>query len=890
MQDDTRYLVDEMKHSSRKRQRIESDGAGASQQQEEQEIDDDENEQKPQQQDKKRNSTMLFPGGIKANWTLSLTPTGLRIDTNIVSLKDLYDILLSGLSQLQIDKRRIETSAGACDPIASPTITVSSGSGDQKQQQQQQSNPLGTPVQETTACDEPTTTPTAETAVVIKHKPLYKSKNVIFPLYSAWESCNNSHDNVSRCHAKATAALLAAQSSSSSDTVPPERLKTNKKCRDIVNNAHHPAVQLPNARLLDELLRIYEECFLCLPLPDIDTFIQKCKNHESCPLLTNAMLSWSARHAAIYHGTFPGQDPNMVGEQYFDAAKFLLKDRFLTPSIETAHALLLLYIYSIGKTGDDRSKAESEAYMFLGLATRMCLSLGLHQEDPRYDPVQREKRRRVFAAAEFLETLCCAHSDMPMLFPLDDEITVQQASAMDHEQGERRYRTEFTVYRHKINQIYRRIQSSISGKKDPLLATVSGLEKELKDWYSGLPSYFHYRVGDKIRRRWTSRSFREQACLKLNFEYHFQMCQLYSIFLPTQPADETSSAIALLSLRLCVDSADAITELLECWSQLCQPWCHFTLDTLVMACLTYSTQLRSDKQDAGMHARRQMRRIAAVLQRSPVKHHKYVRTLIARIETQVREGKNTDITQEFAHQSPPAPASLEEPADQQQAIPPLSTSSSSSSYSCCSSSSSHSIPISSSSTPTAPAVTAHRQRQQQQQQQQQRQQRTSTDPRLRPPQLQHSLAAAAAAAPPPPPSNVVISQDWDVPFASTVSTTPPAPPDVQEWAWSGVSPSPQTAASAFDWAHADLAVNDLLRFADFVYTPTMDLDPAAFVGQPTHHQHNQQSSGNSTDNHVDRNTTAAAGGGGHRNRPQREPSSSSSLSASSILGYQWPSQ
>ncbi|KAI7872756.1 fungal-specific transcription factor domain-containing protein [Spinellus fusiger] len=496
---------------------------------------------------------------LNANWSLSLTPQGLRIDTGIVSLQDLYNILLSGVSHLQTPTKPDES------PPASPLSTVSRGS----------------------------THRNAEKAIIIKHNPRYKSKDVMFPLYSAWEE-SGSH----------------TPSRHEKDTVLPASLD-----RD-------------NDRLFDH----YGQCFLCFPLPDLDTFLIKCKNKTACPLLINAILSWAARHAAIYHGMFVGQDPNTVGERYYTMAQTLLKDRFLTPSIDTVHALLLMYIYSIGKTGPARAQAESEAYTFLGLAIRMCLDLGLHQEDDRVkSELEREKRRRLFAAVEFLETLRSAHSDKPMLFPDEEVIGTLPPKVLDSESGEQRYRAEFTVHRHKLSQIYRNIHASLS-VKTPLLSTVTALEKQLQDWYTTLPVYFHYNREDPSRRQWASTSFKEQACLKLNFEYHFQMCQIHSIFLPNP--DDTTCVVSLLSLRICQESADAITDLLECWAQLRQPWCHFTLDTLVMACMVYSNQLRSSQLQVQQTAKHQMRRITRVLQRSPVRHHKYVKTLLHRIEGQ----------------------------------------------------------------------------------------------------------------------------------------------------------------------------------------------------------------------------------------------------------------
>ncbi|KAI9493820.1 hypothetical protein BDB00DRAFT_821723 [Zychaea mexicana] len=660
---------------------------------------------------------------LNPNWAVSLTPNGLRVDTNIISLNDLYDILLSGLSQLRTiatttstPKHSNPTShAGLPHPAtysnAQTATTDAEAPGGIKRHHGHDHHHESPQQHHREEDNDEDDEEDGLNAVVIKYNPLYRSKDIIFPLYSAWESGNSNHEVCATTSRTSTSCCIARK--------------------------------LPHPALLNQLLKIYEECFLCLPLPEMDTFLQQCKEQTASPLLINAVLSWSARHAAIYHGILGQQDPNRVGEPYFAAAKALLRDAFLTPRVETVHALLLMYIYSIGKTGPDR--CESEAYTFLGLATRMAFDLGLHRAHP-----EDETGRRLFAALEFLETLCAAHSDKPMLFPLQ----AQTIQLLDHEQGERRYRAEFTKHRHMINQIYRRIHTSCH-QSDPLFKTVSTLERELKTWYKQLPCYFQYNPHQQ--KSWTSTSFREQACLKLNFEYHFQMCQLYSIFLPPHP--DKQHTVNLLSLRLCLNSADAITELLECWMQLRQPWCHFTLDTIVMACLVYGHQFKSKKPEVLAHAKRQMQRVGAVLKSSPVKHHKYVRTLIARIEKQTNpslsphDPDDDDDEEQEQEDASSAPA------------PSLSSTSSSSTSSIWQ----EQTPLHPSSSPFPPtsgaAVTA-----------------TITD-----------TAAHVSTAPPPP-----------------MAVLPSAPTASLEEDWSWLKPT-------------DIAVNDLFRFADFIYTPTMDM-------------------------------------------------------------------
>ncbi|ORX60549.1 hypothetical protein DM01DRAFT_1404798 [Hesseltinella vesiculosa] len=455
--------------------------------------------------------------------------------------------------------------------------------------------------------------------VLTKGHPLYQSKGAFFPLYSAWES-----------------SCTHTQQRASTDNDTP--------------SARPPSLPLP---LLNRLLHHYAECFLCFPLPDIERFLSDCRVTlaqqdqqvgDERLLLVYALLAWSSRHAAIYHGLFQGQDPNTVGEPYFVAANHHLARCFLHPTFGTVHGLLLMYIYSIGKTGPSRLEASRAAYVYLGLAIRMSMDLGLHQPSPVLETSQQlEKRRRLYAAIEFMETLCGTHSEKPMMLPTSDIVTIGAPTPMAHETGEHRYRVEFTIHRHEISQIERRIRATLLPSTRPLhLATITTFEQKIKQWYQALPAYFQYQPD--ARRSWQSSSFREQACLKLTFEYHSLLCQLYSLFLPRAdvhpPQKPQLSFIALLSLRICVDAADAMTELLGCWSQLQQPWCHFTLGTLVMACAVYSNyQLHDASVKTVAATKEKLLTIRHFLQSSPIQHHKHVKALMDRIHQDIQSSQ-----------------------------------------------------------------------------------------------------------------------------------------------------------------------------------------------------------------------------------------------------------
>ncbi|KAG2188183.1 hypothetical protein INT44_000935 [Umbelopsis vinacea] len=418
-------------------------------------------------------------------------------------------------------------------------------------------------------------------------------KTSTYPLYNAWESSKNA----------------------------PEQSEM-----DVTN--------LPQS-ILDQMMDHFINCFLCLPLPDVDSLLTQYKQKTLCPLLQNAIFAWSARHASIYHGMFQGKNPNIVGEQFFATAKNLLRTRFLEPTLDTMHALLVLYIYAIGKSGKSRSKTVSEAYMYLGLAIRMGLDMGLHKINDEDDEIVAEKKLRLFTGSRFLESLCSAHAEKPFLFPYEYTITAGNPNLMSHETGDQRYRVEFMMHRQQINKIHHEIAATIA-VEEPTVASILILDQRLKEWYRQLPLYLQYRPNDRHSDKWVTASFREQACVKLGFEYNFQICQLYSTLFSR--SGKQYSHFNLSALEKCIFSCDIITELLDCWVKLQQPWCHFTIETILMATLIYGRVLASSDDRAANHARKQLRTFQSVLGSAPVRHHMHVKRLVKQIADLLDQG------------------------------------------------------------------------------------------------------------------------------------------------------------------------------------------------------------------------------------------------------------
>lgn len=712
-------------------------------------------------------------------WSLSLTPKGLRIDTNIVSLHDLYDILLSGVSQFDL-------AGGSC--MHETTNTIDSAS---------QSSGSSSYAPES---------PRPEAATVLRKKPLWKTRLKTFPLYSSWEpqgkGSNNNNNSSSQIedlsnsgHTRSNSAVSSTSTltASLSESIPKETLH--------------------------RMVSIFCECFLCLPCPEPNrSILARFENGTLDPLLANAVFAWTARHAAIYHNLFPGMDPNQVGQGFFTKAKSLVKDRFMKTSIDTMHSLLIMYIYAIGIPSEHKAEVESEAYIYLGLAIRMCLDLKMNSESSSPDIYDKERNRRFFWVFYFLETLGSIHSDKPFSLPPRNMVTVQFPTLMEHEkQGEARYRVEFMIQRFKITRIYRNIIYRTADEK-PLLSQISAIDKELEEWRAALPSYLKYEAGDIHKRRWDSTSFREQACIKLNFEYNFQLCQLYGLFFSKSGADDGDddephqpSTIEVLSREICLKAARNTVELLECWVQLKQLWCHFSLENLMMTTMIYGNILTQPNDGEREIAIKNLEKIAKILLNSPVRHHKYVLTLVGKIRLIFKELLHTELfidgkglPSEFVSMAANGPKEQQEGQVQPPPPPPVTATSE--------------------STPPPPPASAQSTLQSHQQQQPQPQPQPlpfTSQPAVTPiapaSSIPTSLTQGQHAQTSPMPINA--PQNGIQPISLTNQFTQRNPLyNVLDVA---------SASSVFDIHKTDTFAEDM-HFSDFVYTPTL-LDYSAAV-------------------------------------------------------------
>lgn len=505
-------------------------------------------------------------------WNMSLTPDGLRIDTNILSMHGLHRILFAG---------HVSAAAAATNAAASLTNNDTNGK------------------RETTRSRE----------------LLWKSGYKSFPLYCTWDGPRPEQDGSITASDSSTSSVSSIRSSthSSEGHSPAESAQSSPPATPIPSSS---TIEHVPRDVLQALVVVYDKCFLCFTSPrPHGSILKRFQRDDLDPFLGNAIFAWAARHATICHHLFPGQDPSQIGEKFFIRAKDLLMDRFTTSHIDTVHGLIVMHNYVIGKTGE---KHDSEAYMYLGLALRMCFDLGLHRQDASLDAVDRERNRRYFWSCFFFEALCSLNTDKPA--PPDDVFDIPFPAPLPHELGTPiQWRVEFMSRRFEIIRIYH----SLTSVQAVDAASIAQIAAQAQQWYTRLPSYFCFSADDALWQTPIKGSawLRAFGCLKLNLEYNHLLCQVHSVlrFHDGWSAD---------ARKACLAAADTVVDLMGCWATaLPDGWCHVSLEPPTVAVMVYAHFL-SDP-----HVRQRLGRLIQILQASPMHHRRHVMGLIERIHS-----------------------------------------------------------------------------------------------------------------------------------------------------------------------------------------------------------------------------------------------------------------
>jgi hypothetical protein len=521
-------------------------------------------------------------------WKLSLSPSGLRIDTNIASVADLYRILLNGISQLNINNDSTtslfnpESSSGGSPGSTFNNTAASSSSSSARDHIRRQQQQKATAGRRGTAGNYLDTTAT----IIDSSMTTDDEKGRL------WEV----DDNEAR-------KILQEKKNDGETTLPKETLDK------LMHNCYHT-------------------CFLAYQIVDKDIFMHQYISDEGLdPLLSNSINAWVSKHGCIYHHALNNStnSTTTMGEVYFKNARQLLKKCFDISSPTTIHALLNLYMYQLS------SERSSLAYLYIGLAIRMAQDLKFHKkEHMSADLNQRETNKRLWWSAYWLDLCAALESNRPTMVD-DKDCDLDYPIRLDHEDDETGYRIHFAVYSIKLMRIRKDITKHLPSEQSgqSLLSAISRLENALTNWLSELPQDLHFAESTTIFQK--TGSFRDEACLILNIQYQTTWIMLHKFFLPKQ--DQTATPVALLSLNICTKSANLITRMLSIYASNLN-WCQFfyAMDGIIASVTIHQVNALSNEKEVSYLAQRNLIITASVLKESPLVYMVKVCEIIESIE------------------------------------------------------------------------------------------------------------------------------------------------------------------------------------------------------------------------------------------------------------------
>ncbi|KAI8078981.1 fungal-specific transcription factor domain-containing protein [Gilbertella persicaria] len=191
-------------------------------------------------------------------------------------------------------------------------------------------------------------------------------------------------------------------------------------------NYYTSSIDMPSRSTQEHLIKVFfDECYHILPTLSRSMFYDQLK--VKGPLITPLLLNIIYAHAAkrINNPAFRSEsnDPSTQGDLFYNRARRLVDDFLGVPRISTVIALLYMALYdSDCKKNGGAKVRSSRAWMYSGMAIRMCFELGLHTANysSQMSQFDIELRKRVLWTCFVMDKLESCTMERPWMIKSKD--------------------------------------------------------------------------------------------------------------------------------------------------------------------------------------------------------------------------------------------------------------------------------------------------------------------------------------------------------------------------------------------------------------------------------------------------------------------------------------
>ncbi|KKZ61729.1 hypothetical protein EMCG_03758 [[Emmonsia] crescens] len=203
------------------------------------------------------------------------------------------------------------------------------------------------------------------------------------------------------------------------------------------------------------------------------------------------------------------------GFEYFQQAMNLLPDIHEQPSVTFVEVLSL-----VGYFFQNLNRRDA-AFLYIGLALRMAISLGLHQEvsDDSLDDHAREHRRRLWWSVYSMDRILCVKSGNPLTIA-DEDIGVLPPSRLPDEPKlcPATVLLHYTELSRILGKIMKNVYRTPRTTAYNLVSSVQSILAELTQWQSNLPQALQCdftRLDAEISRQSVSMFLHYSQCINM---------------------------------------------------------------------------------------------------------------------------------------------------------------------------------------------------------------------------------------------------------------------------------------------------------------------------------------------------------------------------------------